>query len=177
MALSCDHHKGWHDEGVRALLVSIVLSLPATVSAQVGPSSLRSGIELRYPQVAWVTVDELRAFDDVVLLDARMLEEFAVSHLEGASRIDPDHPNLRALRVPRDARVVVYCSVGWRSAAIADRLRRAGYARVYNLDGGIFEWANRGLPVVRGGERVLAVHPFDATWGRLLRRELHAYRP
>jgi rhodanese-related sulfurtransferase len=112
-----------------------------------------------------------------VLLDARQPSEYRVSHLRGARRIDPDHPDIEGLSVPRDARVVVYCAVGWRSGDVASRLQEAGYRQVYNLEGGIFGWANRGRPVYRDGERVRRVHPYDETWGRLLDRELHAYRP
>lgn len=162
---------------MRKLLLSCLLWVPAIAQAQPGPTSLRPVIELAHPDVAWVTVDQLRRWDDVVLLDARAPAEYRVSHLEGAIRIDPDRPDLSRLRAPHHARVVVYCSVGWRSASVADALRRAGYRRVYNLEGGIFEWANRGLPVVRGSRPVRAVHPYDGTWGLLLDRELHAYRP
>jgi 3-mercaptopyruvate sulfurtransferase SseA len=67
----------------------------------------------------------------------------------------------------------VYCSVGIRSARVADRLRHAGIGAVYNLDGSIFRWASEGRPVVRDGEPVRAVHPYNAVWGRLLPRDLH----
>ncbi len=43
-----------------------------------------------------------------------------------------------------------------------------------NLKGSIFQWANEGRPVVRDGEPVREVHPYDAVWGRLLDRDLRA---
>ena len=162
---------------VRKLSLVIALFVPISAQAQAGPAALRPAIELRHPDVRWVTVDELRGWRDVVLLDARAPAEYRVSHLEGASRIDPVRADVSLLAARHDARVVVYCSVGWRSAAVAERLRAAGYRRVFNLEGGIFEWANRGFPVVRGSRRVRAVHPYDGTWGLLLDRALHAYRP
>ncbi len=113
----------------------------------------------------------------LVVLDARQAAEHRVSHLAGARRVDPDRPDVGRLAIPAGAPVVVYCSVGWRSASVADVLARAGHAHVFNLEGGIFAWANEGRAVVRDGRSVRAVHPYDATWGRLLRRDLHAYAP
>jgi rhodanese-related sulfurtransferase len=139
------------------------------------PAELRPVIEARYPDVGWIDAITLRAFmgrppdGGLVLLDSRSEAEFAVSHLRGARRVDPDATDFASLELPPGALVIVYCSVGWRSAAVADRLRRAG-VRALNLEGGIFFWANQGLPVYRGRRRVAEVHPFDATWGRYLDR-------
>ena len=121
-----------------------------------------------------LAIDLAQRGQRVVLLDARELAEFRVSHLEGAARIDPSHPDFDAVRVPERARVVVYCSVGWRSADIASQLRQRG-VDAYNLEGGIFRWANEGHPVVRGDRRVRAVHPYDETWGRLLDAPLRVF--
>jgi rhodanese-related sulfurtransferase len=70
--------------------------------------------------------------------------------------------------------VVVYCSIGYRSAAIVDQLQDAGIGEVYNLEGGLFEWANRDRPIYRGQERVHEVHPLNRWWGMLLKRDRRA---
>jgi rhodanese-related sulfurtransferase len=145
-------------------------------------------IENDFPDVRSVSTDELSRWladstrERPLLLDAREPAEYAVSHLPGAVQVDPAaDAALLADRfsVVDPARpVVVYCSVGYRSARLAEALERAGFSRVQNLDGSIFRWANEGRPVVREveGEEVEAeeVHPFDATWGRLLTPELRA---
>ena len=142
--------------------------------------ALRPAIEARYPGVPWIGPSELAAAlarEDggrPLLLDARSRAEYDVSHLSRAVRVDPDRFDAGALEVPREAVIVVYCAVGWRSAGVAARLREAGFTNVRNLEGGIFRWANEGRPVYRRGERVREVHPYDATWGRLLRAELRA---
>ncbi len=41
----------------------------------------------------------------------------------------------------RDARIVLYCAAGARSAAGAERLRAAGFTDVADLDGGIRAWS------------------------------------
>lgn len=111
-----------------------------------------------------------------VLLDARGPNEFAVSHLSGAHRVDPRAKTFPALdTLDRDTPIVVYCSVGYRSAGVTQTLREQGFTNVSNLKGSIFRWANEGRTVVRDGAPVRAVHPYDETWGALLNRELWAY--
>jgi len=72
--------------------------------------------------------------------------------------------------------IVVYCSVGYRSSALAEKLARAGMTNVFNLEGSIFAWANEGRPVYRGDTLLnpAQVHPFNTKWGQLLRPELRA---
>ncbi|MFN3596813.1 MAG: rhodanese-like domain-containing protein [Rubricoccaceae bacterium] len=136
-----------------------------------------------FPGVPQVTADTLAARlagpRPPVLLDVRAADEFAVSHLPGARRLEPlagDAGGIPSdvLALPRDTPIVAYCSVGYRSAALATRLKAAGFSDVANLRRGLFGWANEGRPVVRGDAPVQAVHPYDAAWGRLLRPELRA---
>ncbi len=105
--------------------------------------------------------------ETVRLLDARTPEEYAVSHLRGAVRVDPDAP--RWAPVPAGTTVVVYCAVGYRSAKVARALRARGLREVFNLDGGVFAWVADGRAVERAGRRVAEVHPYDRAWGLLLR--------
>src|SRR5580704_19234763 len=104
-----------------------------------------------------------------VLLDVRTPAEYAVSHLPGAQRIDPDaqiSPTLE--RLPVDRPIVTYCSIGYRSAELAQRLIGAGRRNTYNLEGSIFQWANEGRPLERDGKPVDTVHPYNDSWGKML---------
>ncbi|HKL89377.1 MAG TPA: rhodanese-like domain-containing protein [Salinibacter sp.] len=137
-----------------------------------------------YPTASSITTDSLakRLADTTaarpLLLDARSADEYAVSHLPGARRVDPMSMSFPSLEtVPRDTSIVVYCSVGYRSARVVSRLLDRGYTNVKNLRGSIFRWANEGHRVVRNGEPVQAVHPYDRTWSTLLDDRLHAYAP
>ena len=113
--------------------------------------------------------------DRPLLLDARAPEEYAVSHIAGAVHYDPEKPNTALLdTVATDRPIAVYCSVGYRSAGVVRALRERGYPNVVNVAGSIFRWANEGRPVVRAGERVHRVHPYDAEWGQLLADSLRA---
>ena len=137
----------------------------------------------KYPDVVGISARELevRLAKDgpaPLLLDVRQPAEYEVSHLRGAHRAATiQEAQARLADSPRDREVVVYCSVGMRSAALAEALTKAGYTNVRNLEGSIFEWANTGRAVYRGDKAVREVHPFDEKWGRLLDEELHAKTP
>lgn len=129
----------------------------------------------KFPDVQWIDRDELARWREhperpqPVVLDARTADEYAVSHLAGAVRIDPYRPLLRPLRgFPKDTAILVYGSVGYRGARVANWLAGQGYTRVYNLEGGLFRWANEGRLVFREDRPVTEVHPYDPNWGLLL---------
>lgn len=167
----------------RANIVAIavtVLAASALVLAtlELDPTHARPLVAAAHPSVRWITTADLArslaSATPPVLLDVRTAEEFAVSRLRGAVRVDPARPNLST--IPSDVVIAVYCSIGWRSGALADRLQREEHADVVNLEGGIFAWANQGRELVRGDRPVREVHPYGAMWGRMLRTELHARR-
>ena len=145
-------------------------------------TSLKKAIRGRFPEVRQLSTDELRAAldrgDAPLLLDARTAAEYRVSHLQNAQRAETVGQAKQLLaQAPKDRAIVVYCSVGYRSTALARELMRSGYTQVANLEGSIFEWANKGFPVYRGTEVVSIVHPYDASWGRLLDRRLWSTAP
>ena len=64
--------------------------------------------------------------------------------------------------------IVVYCSIGYRSEKIAEKLRRKGYT-VFNLYGGIFDWKNKGNTVVDSlGNTTEKVHAYNEAWSKWL---------
>ena len=106
------------------------------------------------------------------IVDARSEEEFALSHLVSACRIDPETTAAAALAALDPERpIVIYCAAGYRGATLARRLQNAGRRDVWNLAGGIFAWANANLPVEREGQRTQRVHPYSRLFSRMLRKQ------
>jgi len=135
-------------------------------------------IHAEFPQVRSITTAELAAWlqnparpQKPLLLDVRAPAEFEVSHLAQAHLAPTVEQALEAIEPGRP--VVLYCSVGFRSAKMAAKLQRLGVEKVFNLKGSIFRWANEGRPVYAQGRKVKKVHPFDRRWGRLLDPDLH----
>jgi rhodanese-related sulfurtransferase len=145
---------------------------------------LKRSLHSKFSDIDWITTQQLAKWlaeknrPKPVLLDVRTPAEWNVSHLAGARRVDPKaDAKTAADGVAKDAPIVTYCSVGYRSAEMAERLRAAGYIHVQNLDGSIFQWANEHRPLVHDGGRVTRVHPYSARWGRLLEPEIRAPLP
>lgn len=131
---------------------------------------------VKFPHVQWITTEELAQWlqDPVklqpIILDARSQIEYAVSHLKQAQQIDPIAPELTQFReISLDTPIVVYCSVGYRSAGVAQQLTQAGFSHVYNLEGSLFQWANEGRLIFKDDCPTQLVHPYDTIWGKLLK--------
>ena len=151
---------------------------------------LERDIEHTFPRAAQIDPDAVAALVagavPPVLVDVREADEFAVSRLRTAVRLDPDASpaQARALLGPsvRNRVVVLYCAVGYRSSRMAERiettLRAEGAARVVSLRGGVFAWRNAGRPVVNAAGPTPYVHPYDARRRHfLVRQDLIATRP
>lgn len=122
-------------------------------------------------------VEVKKAEKPVYVLDTRSTEEFAVSHLKDARFIDYDHFNMKDVQeIPKDAKVVVYCSVGYRSERVGEKLKAAGYKDVSNLYGGIFQWKNEGYTVVNQQQQPTdSVHTYNKDWSQWLERGVKVY--
>lgn len=102
-----------------------------------------------------------------LILDTREKNEYDVSHLANAQWVGYDTFDDNTLTgLPKDTLIVLYCSVGYRSERIGERLQKLGFTNVYNLYGGIFEWINQGQIVVDlTGEPTEKVHAYSKKWG------------
>ena len=104
--------------------------------------------------------------DEVFIFDTRNEEEFVVSHIPGARWLGYEKPRWELLNeLPPDAPIVLYCSVGYRSEIMGDRLAKRGFTQVSNLYGGLFAWVNDGQSVVDyQGLITDSVHTYNAPW-------------
>jgi phage shock protein E len=84
-----------------------------------------------------------------VVLDVRTPKEFAEGHVPGAINISHDELEARLpeLEADRDRDVVVYCRSGKRAGIALDMLEKAGFKRLYHLEGDYLGWAEASRPV------------------------------
>lgn len=116
-----------------------------------------------------LTVEEFaKQQNDFLVFDTREEEEFEVSHIPGAKYLGyDDFDPIRLEGVKKDQKIVLYCSVGYRSEKIGNKLQEMGFTKVYNLYGSIFEWVNQERPVVdKNGQPTKKVHTFNWFWGK-----------
>ncbi len=161
------------------MMLSLLLTTSAAVLAQTGSKTYGAMLEKLYKKsVPLVTVAELRKMPDVVLLDTRSRAEYDVSHLPNARWVGYDDFELKRVQdVPKQANVVVYCSVGYRSERVGEKMLAAGYQSVSNLYGSLFEWVNQGNAVVDGrGKPTQRVHGYSRLWGVWLNKGDKVYK-
>ncbi|WP_436517596.1 rhodanese-like domain-containing protein [Ekhidna sp. To15] len=128
--------------------------------------------------VPLIKADSLKPrMDDVVILDTRAIEEFEISHLHGARFVDYDAFEIDQVKdIPKDQEVIVYCSVGYRSERVGEKLKKAGFTNVKNLYGGIFSWKNEGYEVVGVNNTPTdSVHTYNKSWGKWLLKGTKVY--
>lgn len=106
--------------------------------------------------------------EKVYILDAREKEEYNISHIPNAQYIGYNRLDKKILlAIPKDAKVVLYCSIGYRSEKIGEKLRKKGFTNVHNLYGSIFEWVNQGYPVVdKQNQPTKRVHTYNKDWSQ-----------
>ncbi len=168
---------------VLSCTILALLAIGCVASAQsIRWSLLNYTIRHKFPDAAQIEPAELDAWlhdphrKPPLLIDVRTPAEFEVSHLQGARRIDPGLP-ASALEVSKDTAIVAYCSVGYRSSAFVEALKKAGFKNAYDLKGSIFQWVNEGRPVFKDGHVTDKVHPYDSSWGALLDQKYRADVP
>lgn len=127
--------------------------------------------------VTEISVKELNEMEGVLLVDAREAEEFAVSRMPGAKHVGYNKFDIESFNnITKEQKIVVYCSVGYRSEKVAEKLRQAGFKQVFNLYGGIFEWVNQGNVVVNSENQPTEnVHAFSTVWGIWLNKGTKVY--
>lgn len=104
------------------------------------------------------------------ILDSREKSEYKASHISGARHVGYDDFEMsRVEDIEKDAFIVVYCSIGYRSEKIGEKLKEAGYTKVFNLYGGIFNWVNTGNEVEsNSGKPTSKVHGYNKRWSKWL---------
>ncbi len=101
-----------------------------------------------------------------VLIDARRPAEYAVSHLPDAIQASSVEA-IESAGISKDRPIVIYCSVGYRSARLGEKLQVAGYEAM-NLEGSLFQWANEGRLLESASGPTRQVHPYSRLWSLLL---------
>jgi rhodanese-related sulfurtransferase len=125
-----------------------------------------------------VTQAKSAAANQAYFLDARERKEYEVSHIKNARFVGYDGFSLENVAdIPKNSPVVVYCSVGYRSEKIAEKLIAVGFTNVANLYGGVFQWVNEGNEVVdTAGQPTPNVHAYNRMWGIWLKKGKKVYK-
>jgi len=89
--------------------------------------------------------------ESALVVDLRPLADFNKGHIPGSknvlmSQFDPEN---KQLAPARSLPVVLVCKTGMIASGAANRLKKAGFERVFVLDGGVAGWQQAELPLVK----------------------------
>lgn len=160
------------------LLICALVLVPLTSHAQSGNKAYDIMLHGMYSNTVPLILADTLNTSNYILLDTREFREFEVSHIPGARWVGYDTFNYRSVtELPKDTAIIVYCSVGYRSERIGERLKEMGYTNVKNLYGGVFQWVNEDKPIVNMDEqRTEQVHAYSKTWGIWLNKGKKVYK-
>jgi rhodanese-related sulfurtransferase len=86
----------------------------------------------------------------VVILDVRTKEEFEEGHIANAININVESDTFlsQIAKLDKSKTYAVYCRSGRRSADAVAKMSNEEFISLANLNGGVIDWANAGLPLV-----------------------------
>lgn len=157
---------------MKKLLITILLLVPFFSLSQETLEELLKKHNTH--SVPYISAEELAMpKTQAIILDAREFKEYEVSHIKNAIFVGFNTFNLQQTMLQLNNKhqtIVVYCSLGIRSEDIAEILTKAGYTKVFNLYGGIFEWKNKGFDVFdTNNMKTNKIHAFSPQWSKWLK--------
>ena len=128
------------------LVAVFVVLLVMRVAGEVGR------LTRKYKAITPGQLTQLINRDNALVVDVSAIADYQAGHIIGArhvpmSQFDPEQKDLAKVK---DLPVAVVCKTGQTAAGACERLAKAGFSKVYWLDGGMQAWAGADLPLTRG---------------------------
>ena len=122
-----------------------LIAIMASVLLLAGCSTSSTGTDLNVSEFSSKVTEA-----GIITLDVRTPGEFNEGHIEGAQLIDFQSGNFEneIATLDKSKTYAVYCRSGNRSGQAVKVMSDAGFSNLYNLNGGVIDWANAGLPLV-----------------------------
>ncbi|MFI5342262.1 MAG: rhodanese-like domain-containing protein [Candidatus Methylomirabilales bacterium] len=90
---------------------------------------------------------ELHDSKSAIWIDVREPAEWNGGHIPGSTLVPLNTLLLSPRKYLNGDNVIFYCAQGIRSAVACEVAAAVGLTKIYNLEGGIIDWAAKGYPV------------------------------
>lgn len=135
---------------MRNKIIAGLLFVGLMSSCEAQKTSNSSESEISNSVAKDVSADEFKTLissNDGVILDVRTPEEVSEGKIAGSTNIDIYNDNFESKikELDKTKTFYVYCRSGGRSGKAMDMMKSIGFTNVYNLDGGITSWMNKGF--------------------------------
>lgn len=139
------------------LLIIILLSISGIIylnrtgmaGTDIRDISLSQQLITISPQEAFSLIKEHDGDPDFIIIDLRTPKEYSEGYIPNAVNIDFYSRKFRLDldSLDKSKTYLIYCHSGGRSGRTLGLMKRLGFQKVYNLDGGIARWEKEGLPL------------------------------
>lgn len=90
--------------------------------------------------------------EKAVIVDVRDVQEYKKGHILNSVNIP--HAALKSriseIEKHKNSKIVIACKMGQHAGIAGAALRKAGFRNVFRLRGGLAEWRNQNMPLVKG---------------------------
>ncbi|PLY12412.1 MAG: hypothetical protein C0631_16850 [Sedimenticola sp.] len=89
--------------------------------------------------------------EEAVVVDVRPMNDFSEGHIINSINVPANSlkNQIKTLEKHKDKPIIMACRSGAQSSTAGKQLRKEGFEKVFNLQGGILAWQNANLPVTR----------------------------
>jgi rhodanese-related sulfurtransferase len=128
---------------------------PFLVAAAALAAAVLAVYELRARMESFAALSAMQAVrlmnQGALVLDVRVKERFDAGHIGDARNVPAAQLESQAesLKKWRDKTVIAYCESGREGAQAVHTLTRLGFAKVFNLEGGLNAWIKDNLPLAK----------------------------
>jgi rhodanese-related sulfurtransferase len=135
-----------HNTMKKTLFLYCLVTVLFTVSCKNDTKTSEEIITVVSPE----EMQELLLLDDVQLVDVRTPEEYNDGYIANSQNIDFKSPTFDQdiEKLDKNKPVILYCHSGGRSAKCAQKMKDAGFVKIYDLDGGISKWKHEGFDII-----------------------------
>ena len=125
-----------------ALLVVLVLLIKAELDHQVNKGLLLTPAK---------AIRVMNNDDDALILDIRAAAEYKGGHIKGAKNTPLAElgAKLESYASHKKKQVLIYCNSGSTATAAIKLLKKDGFEKINNLEGGVIAWKEANLPLVK----------------------------
>ncbi len=126
---------------MKSLLIILFIVIVITIILTGCTTMINDQKTTIYKKISPEEAKEIIESEDVIILDVRTQEEYNGGHIENAVLLPVNDISSKAEEVltDKDAKILVYCRSGNRSATASKQLIKMGYTDVYDF-GGISTW-------------------------------------
>lgn len=133
--------------GPRLAAAVLLLSLLLTACGPAGPEATPAKNQAGYTDISVQQLDAMLQHKDFVLVNTHIPYEGELAGTDLFLPYDQIADLTDQLPADKSARIVLYCRSGRMSTIAAETLVALGYTNVFELDGGMVDWENSGLPL------------------------------